>query len=70
MDLMDQPIFVKTLKLIEKKKIFKKEEKSVSDYKNGNKNALGFLVGQVMKETKGKANPAIVNDILKKRLDK
>jgi len=29
---------------------------------------LGFLVGQVMKATKGKANPQIVNEILKKKL--
>ncbi|TFH48109.1 MAG: Asp-tRNA(Asn)/Glu-tRNA(Gln) amidotransferase subunit GatB [Methanothrix sp.] len=45
-----------------------KNEKSVADYKSGKKNALGFLVGQIMKETKGKANPALVNEILKKNL--
>jgi len=44
-------------------------EKSVNDYKAGKTNALTFLVGQVMKSTKGKANPAIVNDILKKILE-
>nr|MBP7056715.1 hypothetical protein [Candidatus Omnitrophota bacterium] len=43
-------------------------EKSVSDYKGGKKNAFTFLVGQVMKETKGKASPALVNEILKKLL--
>ena len=48
--------------------VLQKEAKSVSDYKNGKKAALGFLVGQVMKETKGKANPAMVNEILKKSL--
>ena len=42
--------------------------KSVNDYKLGKKGALGFLVGQVMKESKGKANPAMVNEILKKVL--
>jgi len=44
-------------------------KKSVNDYKAGKTNALTFLVGQVMKSTKGKANPAIVNDILKKTLE-
>ena len=42
--------------------------KSASDYKGGKKAALAHLVGQVMKETKGAANPAMVNDILKKNL--
>ncbi len=48
--------------------VLKRESKSVNDYRAGKKAALGFLVGQVMKETKGKANPAIVNEILKKIL--
>ena len=43
-------------------------EKSVNDYKGGKKTAITFLVGQVMKRTKGKANPVIVNDMLKKYL--
>ncbi|MGR3311663.1 MAG: Asp-tRNA(Asn)/Glu-tRNA(Gln) amidotransferase subunit GatB, partial [Candidatus Brocadiales bacterium] len=38
---------------------------AVADYSSGKKNALGFLVGQVMKETKGKANPKVVNETLK-----
>ncbi len=42
---------------------------SVADYRAGKKQALGFLVGQVMKETKGKANPALVNDVLRQELD-
>ncbi len=50
------------------KKVLEAEAKSVKDYKGGKKNALTFIVGQVMKETKGKANPAIVNEILKKTL--
>jgi len=45
-----------------------KNEKSVADYRAGKKNAFTFLVGQVMKETKGKANPAVVNELLKKVL--
>lgn len=42
---------------------------SVEDYKAGKEKAIGFLVGQVMKETKGKANPGLVNKLLKERLD-
>lgn len=37
---------------------------SVEDYKNGKTKALGFVVGQVMKESKGKANPQMVNKLL------
>ena len=38
-------------------------------YKGGNAKIFGFFVGQVMKETKGNANPKIVNEILKLKLD-
>lgn len=37
---------------------------SVEDYRAGKKKAIGFLVGQIMKETKGRANPAAVNELL------
>jgi len=43
--------------------------KSVDDYKAGKQNALQFLMGQVMKETKGKANPKVVMELLHKKLD-
>lgn len=43
--------------------------KPVADYKGGNAKSIGFLVGQVMKQSKGKANPAMVNELLKKKLD-
>ncbi|MDI6907662.1 MAG: Asp-tRNA(Asn)/Glu-tRNA(Gln) amidotransferase GatCAB subunit B, partial [Thermoanaerobacterales bacterium] len=43
--------------------------KSVNDYRGGKTNALGFLVGQVMKATRGKANPALVNKLLREKLD-
>ena len=43
---------------------------SVSDYRAGKKKAMGFLVGQVMKITGGKANPQLVNKLLRKILDK
>lgn len=43
---------------------------SVVDYKNGKDRALGFLVGQVMKATKGKANPELVNKLLLEEIAK
>jgi aspartyl-tRNA(Asn)/glutamyl-tRNA(Gln) amidotransferase subunit B len=42
--------------------------KQVSQYRSGNEKVFGFLVGQVMKATKGKANPQLVNEILKSQL--
>ncbi len=44
--------------------IVKNNPQSVEDYKGGKKKALGFLVGQTMKAMKGKADPAMVNQIL------
>jgi aspartyl-tRNA(Asn)/glutamyl-tRNA(Gln) amidotransferase subunit B len=43
--------------------------KEVDDYKNGKTKLFGFFVGQVMKATQGKANPKIVNEILKDLLE-
>lgn len=43
--------------------------KVVADYRQGKEKALGFLVGQVMKVTKGKANPALVNRLLKEGME-
>ena len=40
----------------------------VEGYKNGKDKLFGFFVGQVMKETQGKANPQVVNELLKKKL--
>ena len=42
----------------------------VQNYRDGTKKALGFLVGQVMKATKGKANPQLVNQLLKRKLNR
>ena len=50
------------------KRIIKDNPESVSDYKNGHDRAIKYLMGQVMKETKGKANPKMANDILKEEL--
>ena len=43
--------------------------KQVEQYKSGKTGVLGYLVGQVMKASKGQANPATVNELLKARLD-
>ena len=43
-------------------------KKAQEDYRNGEQKVIGFLVGQVMKESHGKANPSVVQDILKKKL--
>ncbi|MBS4751038.1 Asp-tRNA(Asn)/Glu-tRNA(Gln) amidotransferase subunit GatB [Carnobacteriaceae bacterium zg-ZUI78] len=43
---------------------------SIEDFKNGKDRAVGFLVGQIMKQTKGKANPTIVNTLLLEELGK
>lgn len=51
------------------KKVLGENQKSVEDYKNGKSNALGFLVGQCMKASKGKGNPQLINKILKDLLD-
>lgn len=48
--------------------IIKNNEKCVQDYKNGNKKAFAFFVGQVMKATKGQANSTKVNEFLLKYL--
>jgi len=41
---------------------------AVAQYRAGKQASMGFLVGQVMKATKGRANPQTVNDLLRKRL--
>jgi aspartyl-tRNA(Asn)/glutamyl-tRNA(Gln) amidotransferase subunit B len=43
--------------------------KVVEDYRSGKKQAVGFLVGQVMKATRGQANPTVVNQLMIRRLD-
>ena len=50
-------------------RVIDQNPKSVEDYRGGKKKAVGFLVGQVMKETRGKANPQLVNEMLKKQLE-
>ena len=51
-------------------KILESNPQSVADYKAGKDRALGFLVGQAMKETKGKANPQMLNKMFLDELNK
>ncbi len=50
------------------KKVLDEHPKEVEKYKAGKKNIIGFFVGQVMRETKGRANPKIVNEVLRELL--
>lgn len=50
--------------------ILDNNEQSIEDFKNGKDRALGFLVGQTMKQTRGQANPGVVNKLLKEEMDK
>jgi len=52
------------------RKVIESSPQSVADYKAGKEKALGFLMGQAMKETKGKANPQFIGKLLKEELDK
>ncbi len=49
--------------------VLDKNPQSFEDYKNGKTRALGFLVGMVMKESKGKGNPQIINKMILERLE-
>lgn len=50
-------------------RVLARSAENVALYKSGKEKLLGWFVGQVMKETKGKANPALVNKMLKEALD-
>lgn len=50
-------------------KILENNATQVEEYKNGKTNLFDYFVGQVMKETRGKANPSMVKEILKNKLD-
>ena len=52
------------------KKVLETNPQSIADYKAGKDRALGFLVGQAMKETKGKANPGMLNKMFLEELNK
>ena len=48
--------------------IIEANQAQLKDYRDGKEKLFGFFVGQVMKATKGKANPQLVNELLKKML--
>lgn len=48
--------------------VLERNEQSIADFKAGKQNALQYLMGQVMKETQGKANPPMVMELLRKKL--
>lgn len=50
--------------------VLNQNQQSIEDYKNGKGRALGFLVGNIMKQTRGKANPKVVNELLLEELNK
>ena len=49
--------------------VLDENEQSIIDFKEGKDRALGFLVGQVMKKSRGKANPKVANEMLVKKLN-
>jgi len=50
------------------KQVLAENEKAAADIKNGEMKAIGFLVGQVMKLSQGKANPSLATELIKKQL--
>jgi aspartyl-tRNA(Asn)/glutamyl-tRNA(Gln) amidotransferase subunit B len=50
-------------------RVIENHPKPVADYRAGKQEAVKFLVGQAMRETRGRANPAMLTDILKAKLD-
>ncbi len=50
--------------------VFANNEKALNDYKSGNKNAAKSLIGQLMKATKGQANPQVAQKLLNEELAK
>ncbi|MFW6139591.1 MAG: Asp-tRNA(Asn)/Glu-tRNA(Gln) amidotransferase GatCAB subunit B, partial [Spirochaetota bacterium] len=48
--------------------VLEENQSVVEEYRNGKKKAFGFLVGQVMKKTRGKANPRMVNQVLNEKV--
>ena len=49
--------------------VLKNNPDKITDYKNGKTKLMGYFVGEVMKKTQGKANPKMVNEILREKLD-
>ncbi|MDE5587315.1 MAG: Asp-tRNA(Asn)/Glu-tRNA(Gln) amidotransferase GatCAB subunit B, partial [Bacilli bacterium] len=51
-------------------RVIESNQESVQDYKSGKERAIKYLMGQIMKETKGSANPSLVNQLLVDELSK
>ena len=51
-------------------RVIANNEESVNDYKSGHDRALKYLMGQVMKESKGQVNPSLANKLLQEELEK
>ena len=49
--------------------VLKANQKAVEDFKSGKTQALGFLLGQVQRQTQGAANPALVKQIIDRKID-
>ena len=50
------------------KRVIKENKKAVEDYKKGKENAIQFLIGQIMREAKGRVNPEKAREAIKKHL--
>ena len=55
-------------KIVEEVLVDPDSAKAVADIKAGNDKAIGFLVGQIMKKSQGKANPALAQKLIRERL--
>jgi aspartyl-tRNA(Asn)/glutamyl-tRNA(Gln) amidotransferase subunit B len=51
-------------------KVLAENPKAVADYRSGKQEAVKFLVGRVMRETRGRANAGVVQQLLRERLDR
>ena len=50
------------------RQVIENNPKALADFRNGKSNAVGFLVGQVMRETRGQANPKVANELMAREL--
>ena len=55
-------------KIVDEVLVDSASQKAIEDIRNGNDKAIGFLVGQIMKKSQGKANPALAQKLIRERL--
>ena len=67
-DIINNPRYATTIGLINY--VINENDDKVKEYKAGKEKLFGFFVGQVMKISSGKANPKLINEILKDKLSK